>query len=46
VDAVVLDTDGNSFIQTVDAVVQAIRAVELRLAGGRRPAIEGAVDAR
>jgi cytidylate kinase len=45
-DAIVLDTDGNSFRETVDAVVQAIRAVELRLIGGSRPVIEGVVDGR
>jgi CMP/dCMP kinase len=45
-DALVLDTDGNSFLQSVDAVVQAIRAVEIRLAAGHEQTIEGAADAR
>jgi cytidylate kinase len=45
-DAVVLVTDGNTFVQTVEAVVRAIREVQERLAGVGRPGEGGAGDGR
>jgi cytidylate kinase len=40
-DAIVLNTDGSTFAQTVAAVVRAIRETEKRLARGSRSAAEG-----